>query len=364
MASSDERKILHLDLDAFYPSVEMLDNPDLVGQPVIVGGIGPRGVVASASYEAREFSVHAALPTAVAKRRCPDGVYLQPRFERYRELSKQIFAIYRAWSQQVEPLSLDEAYIDVSHRPDSGPAIAARLKEEVREQTGLTVSAGVAHNKFLAKLASDYDKPDGLTVITASEAATFLAPLAVRKLWGVGPATAARLEAAGYATLGDIAAAETESLRAVVGNAVPRLQSFSIGEDQRRVSAGRGGPKTISAETTFDKDIRTWAEAAPHVRKFADRLCASLDKHDLWARTVVLKVRYGDFHTITRSHTPTQPIRSRERILEIARELARRADRPPRAGIRLIGLGVQHLDNTPPAADSTEADDDDQMGLF
>ena len=193
MTPSKQRKILHLDLDAFYPSVEVLDNPELAGKPVIVGGIGPRGVVASASYEARALRVHSALPTAIARRRCPDGVYLRPRFDRYRELSRRIFAIYRTWSEKVEPLSMDEAYVDVTHRPDSGRAIAQRIREDVYERTGLTISAGVSYNKFLAKLASDFDKPDGLTVISSREARSFLARLPARKLWGVGPATAARI---------------------------------------------------------------------------------------------------------------------------------------------------------------------------
>jgi DNA polymerase-4 len=360
----DDRKILHLDLDAFYPSVEVLDNPELRGKAVIVGGIGPRGVVASASYEARELKVHSALPTTIAKRRCPDGVYLRPRFQRYRELSRQIFEIYRAWSDLVEPLSLDEAYIDVTHRPDSGRDIATQIRLEVREATGLTVSAGVAHNKFLAKLASDYDKPDGLTVITKAEARAFLAPLPVRRIWGVGPATAERLKAAGFATLDDVATSELEELRAVVGNAAERYQSYAVGHDRRTV-APRGEPSTISAETTFDQDIRSWQAAAPHVQRFAERISASLAKHDLWARTVVMKIRYGDFHTITRSQTTPAPIRERDDILAVARELARRADRKPSSGIRLIGLGVQNLRRAgDPDVAEGEATAVDQLGLF
>ena len=300
MPPSEQRKILHLDLDAFYPSVEVLDNPDLAGRPVIVGGIGPRGVVASASYEARLLRVHSALPTAMARRRCPDGVYLRPRFDRYRELSRRIFAIYRTWSDKVEPLSIDEAYLDVTHRPDTGRAIAERIRQDVLERTGLTVSAGVSHNKFLAKLASDFDKPDGLTVIREDEARAFLMPLPTRKLWGVGPATAARLETAGFHSIGDVAVADVDSLRAVVGNSALRLVALARGQDDRVVSPP-GQPRSISAETTFDQDIRNWASAAPHVRKFAARISASLEKHDLWARTVVLKIRYGDFRTTTRS---------------------------------------------------------------
>jgi len=361
---SDQRKILHLDLDAFYPSVEVLDNPDLAGKPVIVGGIGPRGVVASASYEARLLRVHSALPTAIARRRCPDGVYLRPRFDRYRELSRRIFAIYRTWSEKVEPLSMDEAYVDVTHRPDSGLAIAERIREDVRERTGLTASAGVSYNKFLAKLASDFDKPDGLTEIREGDARTFLAPLSTRKLWGVGPATAERLEEAGFHTIGDVAKADLEGLRAVVGNSAARFLAFAIGEDDRVVSPP-GRPRSISAETTFDQDIRNWASAAPHVRKFATRIAASLGKHDLWARTVVLKIRYGDFRTITRSLTPDVAVRDEDDLLAAARTLARRAERPPSTGIRLIGLGAQNLVSEPKAEGVSTGDDgSDQLGLF
>lgn len=364
MTPSDQRKILHLDLDAFYPSVEVLDNPELAGKPVIVGGIGPRGVVASASYEARLVRVHSALPTAIARRRCPDGVYLRPRFDRYRELSRRIFAIYRTWSEKVEPLSMDEAYVDVTHRPDSARAIAERIKEDVHERTGLTASAGVSYNKFLAKLASDFDKPDGLTVIRMGEARSFLAPLPTRKLWGVGPATAARFEAAGYNTIGDVARADLEALRAVVGNSAARLRAFALGEDDRVVSPP-GRPRSISAETTFDQDIRNWASAAPHVRKFASRIAASLEKHDLWARTVVLKIRYGDFRTITRSLTPGDSIRAEKDILAAARALARRAERPPSTGIRLIGLGVQNLVSELQAEGvPEEGGEEDQLDLF
>ncbi|HJO02889.1 MAG TPA: DNA polymerase IV, partial [Acidobacteriota bacterium] len=198
------RKILHLDLDAFYPSVEVLDDPDLAGKPVIVGGLGPRGVVASASYEARAFGVHSALPMAVARRRCPEGCYLRPRFSRYRELSGLVFEVYREWTDLVQPLSLDEAYLDVSERPENGVEIATIVRQQVRSRTGLTVSAGVASNKFLAKLASDHDKPDGLTAIPDADAVGFLAPLDVDRIWGIGPSTAARLRKAGLPSIGDL----------------------------------------------------------------------------------------------------------------------------------------------------------------
>lgn len=212
------RKILHVDLDAFYPSVEVLDNPDLAGQPVIVGGLGRRGVVASASYEAREHGVHSAMPMERARRLCPDAVYLRPRFSRYRELSKQVFAIYEAWTDRVEPLSLDEAYLDVSHHISSPIDIAKSIRNSIRRKTGLTASAGVSANKFLAKLASDLDKPDGLTVIRLEEARAFLAPMPVEKLWGVGPASAERLREHGFERIGQLAESGAEELEEILGS--------------------------------------------------------------------------------------------------------------------------------------------------
>ena len=335
-------RILHLDIDAFYPSVEVLDAPELRGKPVIVGGLGSRGVVASASYEARAYGVHSALPMAVARRRCPNGVFLRPRFDRYRELSRQVFAIYRQWSELIEPLSLDEAYLDVSQRSEAGVEIARRIKRQVREVTGLTVSAGVAPNKFLAKLASDHDKPDGLTRIRAGEAEAFLKPLPVERLWGVGPATAARLRAAGYETIGDVAAAAPAALRSLVGSHAERLVRFAHGEDDRPVQPP-GRPKSISSEVTFERDIHSWREAAPHVRRFAARIEAALDRHDLLARTVTLRVRFHDFRTLTRSITPGGLLRSESELRAAARQLARRIDTPIGEGVRLVGLGVSNL---------------------
>lgn len=341
-------KILHLDLDAFYPSVEVLDRPELAGKAVIVGGLGNRGVVASASYAARAHGVHSAQPMALARRRCPNGVFLQPRFDRYRELSRRIFAIYRTWTELVEPLSIDEAYLDVSQHARDGREIARAIKDRVREETGLTVSAGVAHNKFLAKLASGLHKPDGLTCIGPDEAAAILAPLPVEKLWGVGPATGQRLRGAGYLTVGDVAAADAGALAELLGSQGPRLGSLARGVDDRRVEPP-GRPKSISCEITFDHDLRSWADAAPHVRGFAERLAAALDRHDLHARTLVLKVRFPDFRTLTRSATPAGPLRDEADIRSVARALARRVPLHEGGGLRLIGLGVHNL------VDATEA---------
>ena len=359
------RKILHLDLDAFYPSVEILDNPDLAGKPVIVGGLGRRGVVASASYEARAIGVHSALPMSIARRRCPDGIYLRPRFARYRELSRLVFEIYREWTDLVQPLSLDEAFLDVSERAESGIEIATVIRRQVRKRSGLTVSAGVASNKFLSKLASDYDKPNGLTAITDSEAVEFLAPLDVDRIWGVGPSTAARLREVGFPLIGDLAAAAPERLQELLGKPGIRIGELARGIDTRPVSKP-GQPKSISAETTFDEDIRSWRAAAPHVRRFAERISASLERRHLWARTVVLKVRFHDFRTVTRSFTPGDLVRNSTQLRRIARQLARRVELQPGAGIRLIGLGVAKLVRLEEhsVGDGTTESSVPQMSLF
>lgn len=357
------RKILHLDLDAFYPSVEVLDNPELAGKPVIVGGLGPRGVVASASYEARRHDVHSALPMAIARRRCPDAVFLRPRFPRYREISRRIFEIYRSWTPLVEPLSMDEAYLDVSERPEPGADIARRLRETIHEETGLTVSAGVAHNKFLAKLASDMDKPDGLTVIESSEAAAILAPLPVDKLWGVGPSTAESLRRAGLERIGQVAETSEAELVRLLGKNGRRLSRLSRGVDDRDVSPP-GDPKSISAETTFDRDLPDWHSAGPHVRRFAERVAEGLQRRHLWARTVTLKVRYGDFTTITRSETPGRPLQSAEEILDVARDLARRVPLGEGRAMRLVGLGVSNIGELEELRREAGIGDARQLGLF
>ena len=335
------RKILHVDLDAFYPSVEVLDNPELAGRAVIVGGLGRRGVVASASYEARQHGVHSAMPMERARRLSPDAVYLQPRFARYRELSQQVFRVYQAWTEQVEPLSLDEAYLDVSRHISSPVDIAKSIKSTVRRKTGLTASAGVSANKFLAKLGSDIDKPDGLTVITPQDAREFLADLAVSKLWGVGPASAERLVKHGYERIGQVAEAEIDELVGILGKAGRRVWEFAHGRDARRVEPP-GEPKSISSETTYETDQPSWAAVWPHLERFAADLERRLKKWNLRARTITLKTRFQDFTTITRSHTPTVPVCTVDEILGVTRVLTERVGLDSRR-IRLVGLGASNL---------------------
>ncbi len=356
------RKILHIDLDAFYPSVESLDNPELTGEAIIVGGLGRRGVVASASYEARRFGVHSAMPMERARRLCPDGVFLRPRFKRYRELSSRVFSIYEAWTDRVEPLSMDEAYLDVTHHISSPVDIAKSIRNSIRRKTGLTGSAGVSHNKFLAKLASDLDKPDGLTVIRPEEARGFLAAMSVEKLWGVGPASAERLRRHGFERIGQIAESSPEKLESLLGKSGRRLWGFSHGRDNRRVEPP-GEPKSISSETTYEIDRESWEQAWRDVETFAGDLERRLARWSLSSRTVTLKVRFQDFTTITRSHTPPVPVRRLDEILKIARKLVERVPLEGRR-IRLVGLGGSNMTRADGSLQAAGESDPRQMGLF
>jgi DNA polymerase-4 len=356
------RKILHVDLDAFYPAVEILDNPELAGKQVIVGGLGRRGVVSSASYEAREMGVHSAMPMSEARRLCPEAVYLRPRFPRYRELSLQVFAVYEAWSEQVEPLSLDEAYLDVSGHLSSPVDIAKSIRSSIHRKTGLTASAGVSYNKFLAKLASDFDKPDGLTVISPVEAVPFLRNLPIDKLWGVGPATAQKLSEAGYTTIGDIAAANPEEMTSLIGKGGKQVWEFAHGRDERLVTRP-SRPKSISEETTYERDLQSWDKAWPNLEKFAADLARSLGRWGLSARTVVLKVRFQDFTTITRSYTSGALARHSEDLLSAAQVLVGRVPLDGRR-IRLVGLGVSNLVDEEGAELARGDEETPQMSLW
>ena len=357
------RKILHVDLDAFYASVEALDNPDLIGQPIIVGGLGRRGVVATASYEARKNGVHSAMPMERARRSCPNAVFLRPRFGRYRELSEQVFSIYEAWTKRVEKPSLDEAYLDVTAHISSPVDIAKSIRASIHRKTGLTGSAGVSTNKFLAKLASDIDKPNGLTVIRPEGARDFLAPLPVERLWGVGPANAERLRTNGFKQIGELAASSLEDLQRLFGERWGRqLWEFAHGRDRRRVEPP-SRPKSISSETTYEHDQPSWEAVWPNIKQFVVDMERGLERWSLSARTVTLKVRFQDFTTITRSHTPMVPVRQADEIMRVARKLV---DRVPLDGrrIRLVGLGGSNLIRP---GEQTSCPDDGsprQLGLF
>jgi DNA polymerase-4 len=306
------RRILHLDMDAFYASIEQRDDPALRGRPVAVGG-DPRGrgVVAAASYEARSFGVRSAMAMARAVRQCPSLVVVPPRFALYRAESDRIFAIYRSVTPLVEPLSLDEAYLDVTEnawQEPLGMAVAKRLKAQVRETIGLTVSAGVAPNKFLAKIASGWQKPDGLTVIAPERVEQFLQQLPVDALWGVGPVTARKLRTAGFERLVDVRNADPTVLKGLVGSFADSLRALALGHDNRAVQPHRVA-KSSGSENTFAQDLTDPEAIRAEVSRMAGRAAAWLARKSLFARTVTLKVRYSDFTTITRSNSASPPTR-------------------------------------------------------
>jgi DNA polymerase-4 len=341
------RRILHLDMDAFYASVEQRDDPVLRGRPVAVGGSpDKRGVVAAASYEARAYGVRSAIPMSRAVRLCPDLVIVRPDFTKYRAVSQQVFDLFRSVTTLVEPLSLDEAYLDVTENTwgeTLGMQVARRLKQEIRDRTGLTASAGVAPNKFLAKIASGWQKPDGLTVIAPERVEQFLQGLRADALWGVGPVTARKLHAAGIDTLMDVRRADLAALRAAVGSLADWLQQLSHGIDDRAV-VSEHEPKSSGSETTFATDLTNVAEITDSVAQMARDAAAWLERRQLYARTVCLKVRYDDFTTVTRNHTDA-PTRDEASIVRRAVALLERTD-AARRPVRLLGVSVQNFVGT------------------
>lgn len=339
------RKIIHLDMDAFYASVEQRDDPSLRGKPVAVGGSPEgRGVVAACSYEARKFGVRSAMPMARALRLCPGLAIVRPNFNKYREVSGQVMAILRSVTPLVEPLSLDEAYLDVTENSLREPLameVAKYLKRRILEKTSLTASAGVAPNKFLAKIASGWKKPDGLTVIAPARMEAFLQKLPVEALWGVGPVTAKKLRAIGIEKLVDVRAADEERLRRTVGSLAGWLKRLSHGDDPRKVTPNRPW-KSISAEDTYPQDLTEPKEMRAEIERLAKRVAASVAKKGLVARTVTIKVRYPNFTTVTRSHTDEAPTADAKRLSERALALLERTDAGKRP-VRLLGVGVHGL---------------------
>lgn len=332
-------------MDAFYASVEQRDHPELRGRPVAVGGRPEgRGVVAAASYEARAFGVHSAMPMARAVRLCPSLVVVPPRFARYRAVSDEIFAIFRSVTPLVEPLSLDEAYLDVTENAWGEPLgvnVARRLKALVKEATGLTASAGVAPNKFLAKLASGWRKPDGLTVIPPEKVDAFLEQLPVEALWGVGPKTAARLRAHGVSRLVEVRTADLDLLRRIAGSYAETMRQLAFGVDERPVEPERAR-KSAGSECTYPQDLTDLTLIRQEIETMARELGEWLAGRDLAARTVTIKVRYGDFTTITRSHTAGLAAQSGEQFAERAAALLARTD-AGRRPVRLLGVSVHNL---------------------
>jgi DNA polymerase-4 len=331
-------------MDAFYASVEQRDRPDLKGQPVAVGGLpDSRGVVAAASYEARAFGVRSAIPMSRAVRLCPHLVIISPNFHKYRAVSQQVFEIFRSVTPLVEGLSLDEAYLDVTENTWGEPLgmnVARRIKALIKETTGLTASAGVAPNKFLAKIASAWRKPDGLTVIAPARVEAFLTQLPVDALWGVGPVTAARLRERGIHKLTDVRSADPAVLHAAVGNLADWLQRLAAGEDDRPVSPNRPA-KSASSECTYAVDLTDLTRIRDEIAEMARETADWLVRRDMLARTVTIKVRYGDFTTITRSHS-TAATRDAEDIVRRALALLAKTD-AGRRPVRLLGAGVHNF---------------------
>ncbi|MBL8224127.1 MAG: DNA polymerase IV [Chromatiales bacterium] len=339
------RRIIHLDMDAFYASVEQRDDPALRGRPVAVGGPAEgRGVVAAASYEARAFGVRSAMPMARAVRQCPGLVVVRPDFARYREASRRVMAILRSATPLVEPLSLDEAYLDVTENLWGLPlatAFAVELKRRIREELALTASAGVAPNKFLAKIASGWRKPDGLTVIAPERVEAFLQQLPVEALWGVGPVTARKLHTVGVTRLVQVRDVDRATLAGAVGSLADWLLRLAHGDDPRPVVPERES-KSVSAETTYAEDLRDLAAMQAEVARLAGRVGAALARKQLLARTVTLKVRYGDFVTVTRSHTDDGVTADPANIAVRASALLRRTE-AVRRPVRLLGVGTHGL---------------------
>lgn len=334
-------RIIHLDMDAFYASVEQRDRPELRGRPVVVGGNSRRAVVAAASYEARTFGVRSAMPMFRARRLCPELVVVDLRMEHYRAVSQQIRAILAAHTDLIEPLALDEFYLDVSATTASieeAGALARRLKEEIRSGTGLTASAGVAPSKFVAKIASDLRKPDGLVVVEPEAVVGFLAPLPVSRMWGVGNVTERRLKAIGIETLADLAAADPARLGELLGKHGPRMVEFARGADPRQVQVSRQ-PKSVSNETTFEEDTSDLALLTEHIARLAQRVSERLQRRGLAGRTVVLKLTYRNFQHVTRRTTLARPTSDAALIAAEARTLLDRSDAASRL-VRLVGVGV------------------------
>jgi DNA polymerase-4 len=339
------RKIVHIDMDAFYASVEQRDDPSLRGRPVVVAWRGARSVVCAASYEARRYGVRSAMPALRAERLCPDAVFVPPDFVRYKAVSRQVREIFARHTDLVEPLSLDEAYLDVSSNRTGLPsatAVARTIREQIREETALTASAGVAPNKFLAKIASDWRKPDGLFVIRPHQVESFLVPLPVGIVPGVGKVMVARLEALGLRTVGELRDFGREALASHFGHWGERLHELSRGIDERAVQVNQP-TQSISSEDTFASDLRL-DELEPAIRALADKTWTAAQREQARiARTVVLKLKTHDFRILTRSLTPRAPPASCEELAGIALELRERVGHAPDMRYRLVGVGLSNF---------------------
>lgn len=343
-AAAGTRKIIHIDMDAFYASVEQRDNPELRGKPVAVGGSQARGVVAAASYEARRFGVHSAMPSVTAKRKCPELIFIAPRFDVYKAVSLQIREIFAEYTSMIEPLSLDEAYLDVTENLmgiRSATRIAEEIRARIRAETGLTASAGVSYNKFLAKIASDHRKPDGLFVITPAEGPEFVEGLPVRRFHGVGPATERKMRQLGIATGYDLKTQTLDFLQRHFGKAGAYYYWAARGIDERPVRADRIR-KSVGVENTFSVDLSTPKAAQEALQEIIEKVWGHCERSGSRGRTVTLKVKFSNFRQITRRRTGEMQIRSRDELEELGNALLATVF-PVTRGIRLLGLSLSSL---------------------
>ncbi|MCP3731344.1 DNA polymerase IV [Sphingomonas sp. MG17] len=345
MSDTPVRKIIHIDMDAFFASVEQRDDPGLRGKPVAVGYAGPRGVVAAASYEARAFGVRSALPSVTAMRRCAELIFVPPRFEVYRAVSAQIHAIFADYTELIQPLSLDEAYLDVTANRrgiDTAWATAKEIRARIFEETGLTASAGISYNKFLAKLASDHRKPNGQFAVTPDMGEAWVEGLPVAKFHGVGPVTADKMKRLGIETGADLKAKPRQFLAANFGSSADWYYGIARGIDERPVDPNRER-KSSGSETTFDRDLTEPAEIEAGVLRMADDVAAWCESRSMFGRTVTVKAKFADFRQVTRSRTRTQPWREADQLRRASVDLIRSLY-PLTKGIRLVGVIVSNFE--------------------
>jgi DNA polymerase-4 len=350
LRSAAVRQNIHVDMDAFFASVEQLDDPELRGKPVLVGGPPPRGVVAAASYEARPYGPRSAMAMAQALKLCPHAIVVPGRHHRYSEVSAEVFAIFRRYTPDIEKLSVDEAFLDVTASRSlfgDGETIARKIKGDIRRELGLAASAGVAPSKFVAKIASDMDKPDGLVVVAEDEVKGFLAPLPVRRMWGVGPKAAAKLEDRGFRTIGDLARAGSDRLEALLGSWGRSVSRLAVGDDDRPVVTGAPA-KSVGAEETFGVDLRRRPELERALLAQSTRVAERLTRSARSGRLVTIKVKYGDHSLRSRQKRLPSPVSDTDAIYAAAKELLGRFEDLGR-GVRLTGVAVGELSSGPPA---------------
>ncbi|NNG74691.1 DNA polymerase IV [Rhizobium laguerreae] len=346
------RKIVHVDMDAFYASVEQRDNADLRGKPIAVGGSAARGVVAAASYEARKFGVHSAMPSVTAKRKCPDLIFVPPRFAVYKAVSQQIREIFAEYTPMIEPLSLDEAYLDVTQNLKGmtiATEVALEIRAKIKQVTGLNASAGISYNKFLAKMASDLNKPNGQAVITPKNGPAFVEQLPVRKFHGVGPATTEKMHQLGIDTGADLKEKTLEFLVEHFGKSGPYFYGIARGIDERQVKPDRVR-KSVGAEDTFSEDLHALEPAREGLQPLIEKVWGYCEANGIAAKTVTLKVKYADFSQITRSKTVLAPLPAIADLEDLVNLLLAPIF-PPRKGIRLLGVTLSSLEGRAPAAE-------------